>query len=216
MLEDGSHLFLVMEYFEVGELYDVVERKGALDEALARHYFRQIVRGVEHLHRHGFAHRDLSLENVLIDGRGRCVLIDFGMCLLFPTTNDPGNPSKRVLIASQGVYGKRNYIAPEILEGSKPFDAVRVDVWALGILLFILLTGVPPFESASPVNTAYRMICDGSTAEVLAEWNIQISSYALDLVQRILRSEPEERLSIPQILAHRWMADCPDHASPPA
>lgn len=196
-----------MEYFSAGELYDLVERKGAMDEAAARHCFRQILLGAAHLHRHGVAHRDLSLENVLLDSSGRCVLIDLGMCLRLPVSCDPADADRRVLVASQGVYGKRNYIAPEILEGSKPFDAIKVDVWALGIMLFIMLTGVPPFEAASPVNTAYRMICAGHTAEVLEEWNIRVSSSALDLIGRILRADPEERPSISQILAHEWMMD---------
>jgi serine/threonine protein kinase len=204
VLEDPCHIFLVMEYHSGGELYDAVEKQGRIEEPLAKQYFRQILGAVDHMHGRGIAHRDLSLENVLLTRGGSCVVIDFGMSLQLPKCVHESEVS--VLLKAQGVYGKRLYIAPEIVANSEPFDPLKVDIWALGILLFILITGVPPFEAAVPQNLAFRMICRGEFVELLSEWKLRVSASAVDLLSKVLRLDPAERITVKDMLHHPWLA----------
>ena len=132
VLQDGDFLYSVMPYCRDGDLFGVVvqyaEESGGeigMPEPVARHWFRQILSGLNHLQAQGICHRDLSLENVLVDGE-TCVIIDFGMCLRVPY-NDPSHPggpitdvtrgSIRRLMRPQGVCGKHNYMVRSIIEG---------------------------------------------------------------------------------------------------
>ena len=101
--------------------------------------------------------------------------------------------------------GKKNYIAPEVLENISPFFGHLVDMWSLGIILFILLTGYPAMEAATALDPRFRMIRDGQLGRMLAEWNIKLTNEAVDLLQSMLKVNPYERLSINDILAHSWM-----------
>lgn len=204
--QDYEHFYLVMDFYNGGELYDVVEKNGALPEDAAKKYFQQVVRGLMHLHKAGVAHRDVSLENVLCDKEtGKCVLIDFGMCIRF-TPSSSSSPSSAPMLPFAGSHGKRTYIAPELVAREPFFDPIKVDVWALGIMLFILLTGVPPFECASPQNLAYSMLKDGQLEELLSGWNFHLSSAAIDMLQKILNPDPSTRFGLSDILAHPWLA----------
>jgi serine/threonine protein kinase len=113
----------------------------------------------------------------------------------------------------QGIVGKQRFLSPETLVQSRPFHAHQVDIWSLGIILFVILTGDIPFEAALPTFKAYRMVREGQLSAMLIEWRLQrsdrpipaLSADAIDLMQSILRENPLERLSIEQIEGHRWM-----------
>jgi serine/threonine protein kinase len=201
-LSDASHIYSVMRFCNGGELYDYVDANGVMNEPSARNLFRQILSGLSHLQSIGVCHRDMSLENLLITREMDCVIIDMGMCLRLPRSQETGEV---LLIPPQGPCGKKNYIAPEVLANASPFNGLLVDIWAAGVILFILLTGVPPVETASPLDARYRMIRDGSLRTMLLQWNIHISEQAMDLLQNMLREDPGARLTIEQILAHPWM-----------
>ena len=79
------------------------------------------------------------------------------------------------------------------------------DMWALGIILFISLTGVPPVDVAMDSDERYRMVAAGHLREMVIQWGMEMSDEVLDLIQRILRPDPAQRLTISQILAHPWM-----------
>lgn len=146
----------------------------------------------------------MSLENLMYNSNGQCIIIDLGMCLRLPLVVVDGL-SRPSIIAPQGVCGKKNYIAPEVLENTENFDATKVDVWALGIILFIMLTGVPPIESATPLDQRYRMVCAGLLGSMLEQWHMSVSNTAVDLISKILRPKPQDRLTIDEICAHPWM-----------
>ena len=200
-ISDANHFYSVMDFSNGGELYDVVDANGKLTEEQARHYFAQMLEGVEHLQRLGICHRDMSLENMLVSRDGNCRIIDLGMSLRCPVAED----GTFLPIPPQGACGKRNYISPEVLANSDPFIGPLVDIWALGVMLFILLTGVPPVETSSQLDPRFRLICNGGLRQMLLQWNIHISEQAMDLLQRILRENPQERLTIAQMKAHPWM-----------
>lgn len=200
-ISDVNHYYSIMDFSNGGELYDLVDANGKLTEIQARHYFSQLLDGVEYLQSIGVCHRDMSLENILVTRDGNCRIIDLGMSLRCPVAED----GTFLPIPPQGACGKRNYISPESLANNAPFIGPLVDIWALGVILFILLTGVPPVETSSQLDPRFRLICSGGLRQMLLQWNIHISEEAMDLLQKILRGNPNERLTIREMKAHPWM-----------
>jgi serine/threonine protein kinase len=202
---DAENIYSILEFCDGGELYDVIEESGAMPEAFARGFFRQILQGLAHLHQLGIAHRDLSLENVLFSrATNNCKIIDFGMALRLPRDEATGEV---YLLPPQGVCGKRNYISPEVIDNRLPFNALHSDIWALGVILFIMLTGVPPVDTATPLDPRFRMVSAGLIGNMLDQWGIALSPLALDLINRTLRPNPSERLSLYEIAEHPWVRE---------
>lgn len=101
--------------------------------------------------------------------------------------------------------GKKNYIAPEVFKHDTYYNPMLTDIWALGIMLFMVLTGVPPLDSAIPTDQRYNMVINNRLADLVKAWNMNIDPLAVDLIQRILRHNPLDRLTIPEILNHPWI-----------
>lgn len=205
---DEHHVYSIMEFVDGGELYDLVEECGAMSEYKARIYFEQILDGLSHMHSKGVGHRDLTLENVMYSkSEENCKIIDFGMCLLIPRDDN----GKAYLIPKQGICGKRNYISPEVISNILPFNPMLSDIWGLGIILFILLTGVPLVDVASTIDQRYRMVSDGKLSLMVEQWGIQLSPNVLDLLTKILQSDPNQRLSLLDIKLHPWTRNLLSH-----
>mmetsp|Transcript_21736 Transcript_21736/g.33389 ORF Transcript_21736/g.33389 Transcript_21736/m.33389 type:complete len:513 (-) Transcript_21736:474-2012(-) len=103
--------------------------------------------------------------------------------------------------------GKLLYMAPELYEPTEPFDVYAADVWALGIILFLLLTGMPPWDAATgPASTdlRYCYVRDGRLSELLRTWNVSLSEQATNLLQRLLDANPKTRITIPELKNHPW------------
>lgn len=180
----------------------------------------------------GICHRDMSLENLLVHKDG-ALIIDMGMCLLIPfddsstnaaaltaslnamnMSNGPtptplvsGRQRPRYLVRPQGTCGKWIYMSPEIYQNSQPFDAFAVDMWAAGVILFLMLTGFPPWERACPTDERFHYMTAGYLVQMLTEWEIGLSGDSMDLLQRMLFLDPKDRLSLDQVRAHPWMAN---------
>jgi serine/threonine protein kinase len=199
---DDDNIYSIMRYCPGGELFDFIDNNGPLDSDLARSMFRQLLNGLMHLQGLGIGHRDMSLENMLYDGNNLFVIIDFGMCLRMKKRPD-GKGYCGLL--KQSICGKRNYISPEVMREDPVFNPMLCDIWAAGVILFIALTGVPPVDTATLNDERYRMICDGRLQEMLNSWGMDVDTQAIDLVQRILRPNPQDRPTISQILQHPWM-----------
>jgi len=141
------------------------------------------------------------------------------MCLRVPFVADDGSVadvssgSLRRLMHPQGQCGKPNYIAPEVLQSTESFDGFGVDVWAAGIILFIMLVGLPPFEWAHDEDPRFKMITRGNLKAMLGQWNRSVSDDAADLLQNMLRKHPRDRLSLMEVMDHRWVAN--ENAYPP-
>jgi serine/threonine protein kinase len=155
----------------------------------------------------------MSLENLMVDEYRRTVIIDLGMCLRVPFAANNGGitdvsaGTMRLLIKPLIPCGKPNYISPEIYRSREPFDGFGIDLWALGIILFIMLTGLPPWEFASEVDPRYRMVMQGGLEHMLRGWERPVSPAAADLLQRMLNHDPRQRLSLIEIRDHAWVLD---------
>ena len=113
----------------------------------------------------------------------------------------------RHLILPQGTCGKWIYMSPEIYQNSDPFDGFAVDMWAAGVILFLMLTGFPPWERACPTDERFHYMTAGYLVQMLTEWEIGLSGDAMDLLQRMLFLDPKDRLSLDQVRAHPWMVN---------
>lgn len=227
-IRDDKYIYSIMRHYG-DELFNYA---GKLTEDQSRDYFIQIVEGVKTLQRFDVCHRDLSLENILLSSDGVCTIIDFGMSLIYPTaeasalhtvfqslSNSLLVHSKDLLRAGrqvifmppQGTCGKVNYIAPEILTNLDPFNGALVDNWALGVILFMLVTGRPPFYRASKLDKWFRMIQQGELREMLRMWKIDhLSDNVVDLLQKLLKgSSIVSRMSTDDILLHPWLQSSP-------
>ena len=199
---DEDNIYSIMRYCPGGELFDFIDSNGPLEGPQARSMFRQLLNGLMHLQDLGIGHRDMSLENMLYDGRELYVIIDFGMCLRLRRDVASG---RFCSLQKQSICGKRNYIAPEVMREDAVFNPMLCDIWAAGVILFIALTGVPPVDTATIADERFQMICQNRLMEMLNSWGMEVDPLAVDLVQRILRPNPAERPRIHDILAHPWM-----------
>jgi serine/threonine protein kinase len=137
----------------------------------------------------------------MLDG-DNVIIIDMGMCLRVPVMNPI--TKERFLITPQGTCGKWQYMSPEICNGATPFDGHAVDLWAVGVILFIMLTGYPPWEKAVLTDERFKFMANGYLVNMLTEWKTGLSGDAMDLLQRMFWLDPIDRLSLEQVWAHPW------------
>ncbi|TMW61576.1 hypothetical protein Poli38472_012767 [Pythium oligandrum] len=185
--------FVVMEYCNGGDLFERLQNnaKGRFDEQMALKYFRQIAEGVSFLHRNEVAHRDLSLENVLLNDDG-CKISDFGL-----STDANRRCVERV--------GKSYYMAPEVVAADE-YNPKAADVWSLGIMLFIMLTGSPLVQSASRQDKAFIALETFGVHKILDVWEMSssISASTMDMLASMLHVNPAKRPSVEDVLAKCW------------
>ncbi|KAG9410227.1 hypothetical protein AC1031_018261 [Aphanomyces cochlioides] len=193
---DGSEYF-VLEHCRNGELFDHVENAPdrRLDPSLVQTYFGHICSAVQFMHAQGFAHCDLSLENVLVDAHGNLKLSDFGLATALHTCR-------------QNLVGKPFYMAPE-MHLMDAYDPAKADVWSLGVMLFILLTGSPPFEVAHESDASMQFIATKGCRGLCHAWQLEnvIPPAAMDLLEKMLVINPVERWSLGQVAAHAYVVE---------
>jgi len=141
-----------------------------------------------------------------------CLIIDLGMCLHMPyQIENYGNyvinykQQRRYLISPDGSYGKLYYMAPEVFRNNIPFDGHAIDMFAVGVILFLMVTGIPPWERPTESDDRFRYMTEGYLVQMLREWNLGLSPDLMDLLQRMLYRDPIIRLSLEQVRAHPWM-----------
>jgi 5'-AMP-activated protein kinase, catalytic alpha subunit len=138
VLSSKSKLYIVMDLVRGGELFEMINRKGELDEKLARSYFEQLVDGIDYCHRRGVLHRDLKPENLLVDEKGTLMITEFGV-----SSMKGGVAGSDILYTA---CGTPYYCALEIFNGAEEgYKGVKIDAWSCGIILYLLLTGSLPF-----------------------------------------------------------------------
>ncbi|KAM3308631.1 serine/threonine-protein kinase SAPK3 isoform X2 [Capsicum chacoense] len=189
-----THLAIVMEYAAGGELFDRICSAGRFSEDEARFFFQQLISGVSYCHSMEICHRDLKLENTLLDGSPipRVKICDFGY-------------SKSGLLHSQpkSTVGTPAYIAPEILS-RKEYDGKVADVWSCGVTLYVMLVGAYPFEDPDDPRNFRKTIGRIMSAQFSIPDYIRISAGCMNLLSRIFVANPSKRISIPEIKKHPW------------
>lgn len=191
--EDDEYFFLVLELVEGSELFDKIVDLGNYSEKDAANIVRQIVRAVEYLHQNGIVHRDLKPENLLSAGEGANEVVkvaDFGFAKNF---------GEEKLVTSCGSPG---YVAPEVLTEDTYTNAV--DMWSVGVIVYILLSGYPPFYDDSPPKI-FKKITEVKYDFDDPAWD-GISDVAKDLIRKLLVKDPAERLTASAALKHPWLA----------
>ncbi|KAK7792383.1 hypothetical protein R5R35_007735 [Gryllus longicercus] len=191
VIDTQTKLYLILELGDGGDLYDYIMRhEGGLGEEQAREYFRQIVRAISYCHRLHVVHRDLKPENVVFFERlGMVKLTDFGFSNRF-------NPGQKL----ETSCGSLAYSAPEILLGDS-YDAPAVDVWSLGVILYMLVCGQAPFQEANDSETLTMIMDCKYTIPV------HVSEACKRLIARMLIREPERRASLEEIAADPWLGE---------
>ncbi|WOK92414.1 calcium-dependent protein kinase 20 [Canna indica] len=190
--EDEGAVHLVMELCEGGELFDRIVARGHYTERAAAMVIRTIVEVVQNCHKHGVMHRDLKPENFLFASKKEnspLKAIDFGLSVFF-------KPGERFT----EIVGSPYYMAPEVLKRNY---GPEVDVWSAGVILYILLCGVPPFWAETEQGIAQAII--RSVVEFKREPWPKVSDGAKDLVKRMLEPDPKKRLTAQGVLDHPWL-----------
>lgn len=190
--EDRHSVHLVMELCAGGELFDRIISKGKYTEKAAASLFRTVVQVIQTCHSLGVMHRDLKPENFLFlskDEESPLKTTDFGLSVFFK----PGETFRDIV-------GSAYYVAPEVLRRNYGPEA---DLWSAGVLLYILLSGVPPFWAESEQDI-FKEILEGNVDLASDPWPA-ISSGAKDLVKKMLKKDVKERLTTQAVLNHPWL-----------
>lgn len=193
--ETDSNLYMVLEYAEKGELFNLLVERGPLPEQEAVRFFRQIIIGISYCHALGIVHRDLKPENLLLDHKFNIKIADFGMAAL--ETED------KLLETS---CGSPHYAAPEIISGL-PYHGLETDVWSCGIILFALLTGRLPFDEED--GNIRNLLLKVQSGHFEMPGDDEISHEAQDLIAKILTVDPKDRIKTREILKHPLLQKYP-------
>ena len=193
VVESHSRIYVVMEYCEGGSLLDYVRGKKRLSEAEACAFMHQVLRGLENCHENGVVHRDIKLENLLLDEESRKKIIDFGLSAIL-------QPGRKLRVHC----GSPSYAAPEIVS-RKLYAGPPVDVWSLGVVLFAMISGYLPFHSQ---HNNKQELCSKIVKGHYSAPDY-ISQEARDLLGQMLTVDPQRRITTSAIWKHPWMASCP-------
>ncbi|SPO26424.1 related to CDC5 - Serine/threonine-protein kinase [Ustilago trichophora] len=188
--EDDANVYFRLELCRNGSLNDIIKKRGPYTEPEARYLMVQILAGTQNLHQNSIIHRDLKLGNIFLDERMHVKIGDFGLAALLK------HPEER----KKTVCGTPNYIAPEILYDQGQGHSFEVDIWSVGVIMYTLLVGKPPFQTPK-VDEIYERIRQNAY-EIPAKAGLSIE--AIDLITRILTHNPAQRPTLVQIMNHAW------------
>ena len=185
--EDKDRYYIMMEYCEKGELFNLILDKHKLSEEEASYFYFQIINGLEYIHKNNIIHRDLKPENLLLDKNNILKIIDFGLSNYNTYDNLLSTPC-----------GSPCYASPEMVSGEK-YNGFTSDVWSTGIILYAMIYGYLPFENLNNNNDLLFQ----KISECKVDYPRNSCIFALDLLKKILVPDPNERITIKEIKNHK-------------
>ncbi|KAG7196098.1 spindle assembly checkpoint kinase [Scheffersomyces spartinae] len=216
---DDDNVYLVIEYAVGGELYYSLKKQGLFNNPQASNYTFQLTQALIYLRLKGVVHRDIKPENILVTEGNNIKLSDFGWSVKLSSskadsTLNESRPPKRLLLGNSHkpsllptsakpqnkrhtLCGTLDYLPPEMIE-SKVHDA-QVDNWALGVLIYEMLVGKPPFEEADKGDTYKRIV------NIDVRYPDYLDPLAKDLIGSLLQKIPSERLLLTKVMSHPWI-----------
>ena len=210
LFEEKEYILIIMEYINGGNLFSFLKKHRTVSEKTAKLLYKQIILGIKYMHEQNIVHRDIKLENILIDLNNNIKICDFGIGRVLSSPDQP--------LFDQ--CGTPMYIAPEILLCSKDkgYKGFPVDIWSSGIVLYILLSGTLPFSfkntSESLMGSKESKIEEDNNNSLELQYSIvnnepkeieNLSNEGKDLLSKILQKDPKKRITCEEILNHPWM-----------
>eukprot|EP01132_Coremiostelium_polycephalum_P006091 gene6091-7589_t len=193
VIETNRALYLIMEYAGEGEVMDFMIAHGVLTETQARSFFVQIVSAIHYCHSKRAVHRDLKPENLLLDTNRQIKIIDFGLSNVFT----PGSFLKTFC-------GSPTYASPELIL-RKEYNGPSVDIWSMGVVLFVLVTGYLPFDGDNYVELFQKILAADYT---LPNY---LTQECKSLISRMLVVDPDKRATLEEIIHHPWLTNSNVH-----
>uniref|UniRef100_A0A3B0N531 non-specific serine/threonine protein kinase n=1 Tax=Theileria annulata TaxID=5874 RepID=A0A3B0N531_THEAN len=190
--EDEKYYYFVTELYTGGELFDEIVSRKRLNEYDAARITKQILSGITYMHKHKIVHRDLKPENLILESKSinsNIRIIDFGLSTYY--SEDQKLTDK---------IGTAYYIAPEVLKGV--YDE-KCDVWSIGVILYILLSGYPPFNGQNE-SEIIKKVQQGKYSFEMSHWQ-KVAESAKDLIKKMLIYNSEKRISAAEALEHHWI-----------
>ncbi|EDV25667.1 uncharacterized protein TRIADDRAFT_24066 [Trichoplax adhaerens] len=197
VMKSSQFLYIVTEYASGGEIFEYLVSRGRLPEREAARIFKQTLSAIEYCHTNHIVHRDIKAENLLLDANMNIKLADFG----FSNFYRPKNFLKTCC-------GSPPYAAPELFEG-KEYDGYKTDIWSLGVLLYVLVSGALPFDGSNLARLRMRVLS--------AHYRIPffMSQDCESLIRNMLVKDPVKRYTIEQIKRHKWLKLAPQNSEIP-
>ena len=196
VIDTQSTTYIITEYVAGKDLQMFLSEVGCLKEQEARPIFQQVVSAVHFLHQRRIAHRDIKLENILIDGDGNVKLCDFGMAIQLAEGQK-----------LEEICGSLHYIAPEMLS-RKPYDGLAVDMWSLGVVLYAMVTGQFPYAEDT-LDGMHRLITNTKYPIFY-----HLSKPCHIIIAQLLMVSTQERITICQLLQRQWLGPIKKHTAP--
>ncbi|XP_036079297.1 aurora kinase B isoform X1 [Rousettus aegyptiacus] len=193
---DRRRIYLILEYAPRGELYKELQKSRTFDEQRTATIMEELADALIYCHGKKVIHRDIKPENLLLGLQGELKIADFGWSVHAPS------------LRRKTMCGTLDYLPPEMIEGRTHNE--KVDLWCIGVLCYELLVGNPPFESASH-NETYRRI-----VKVDLKFPTSVPTGAQDLISKLLKHNPSERLPLAQVSAHPWVRAHSRRVLPPS
>ncbi|GLJ24229.1 hypothetical protein SUGI_0462000 [Cryptomeria japonica] len=193
--ENDECLWLFMELCTGGDLFDKIVEKKRFEEKEAAVVMKRLMETIGYCHRKGVAHRDLKPDNILFSSNSfsnDIRIADFGQAASF-------SPGEKM----SGIVGTPYYVAAEVLQG-KDYNE-KVDIWSAGVILYVMLSGIPPFNGDTP-QEIFEAVLRERLRFPNESW-LTISHSAKDLIRQMLRRDVLRRLSADQVLGHPWIVE---------
>ncbi|KAH3679567.1 hypothetical protein WICMUC_000900 [Wickerhamomyces mucosus] len=197
VLQNDKYIGIVLDYASGGELFDYILSQRYLKDSFACRLFAQLISGVHYMHSKGIVHRDLKLENLLLDKHKNIIITDFGFVNSFTSSNELMKTS----------CGSPCYAAPELVISNDPYEARKVDVWSCGVILYAMLAGYLPFDDdpqnpdGDNIARLYQYIT--TTPLTFPEY---IEPMPRDLLRKVLVANPRKRVTLKEVRSHQWLS----------